>query len=129
MDQNKSDFPKTIDEYIAQCNPEVQEILRDIRSVIREAAPEAKEKISYGMPAFAWHGILVYFAAFKNHIGFFPTADGVEAFRQELTPYKTSKGTIQFPMKNPIPYELIKRIVRYRVAENAEHAKIKEKNA
>jgi uncharacterized protein YdhG (YjbR/CyaY superfamily) len=100
---------------------EIHKILNNIRKTIRAAAPEAEEKISYQMPAFAQHGILVYFAAFQDHIGFFPTAEGVAAFRDELNDYKISKGTIQFPLNKAIPYDLITRIVRHRVQENKRH--------
>ena len=110
--------PNSIEEYIQQFCPEVREKLIKIRKVIKEAAPEAEEKISYQMPAFAQQGILVYFAAFKNHIGFYPTASGVEAFQEELSRYKGGKGSVQFPLDQPIPYELISRIVKYKVAEN-----------
>lgn len=106
------------DEYILQCPREVQGILNDLRKVIKDAAPDANEKISYQMPTLELHGILVHFAAFKNHISFFPTPSGVEAFKDELSEYKTSKGTIQFPLDKPLPYDLISRIVRYRVDEN-----------
>lgn len=119
--ENKADF-KTIDEYISRFSPEVSNILEQLRQVIKEAAPEAKEKISYQMPAFALHGNLVYFAAFKNHIGFYPTASGVEAFKNELSKYEFSKGTIRFPIDKPIPYELIRRIVEFRVSENINKA-------
>ncbi len=126
MEGNKIAYT-TIDEYILQFSPEVQEILKTIREVIKEAAPDAEEKISYQMPAFAFHGILVYFAAFKNHIGFYPTGSGISAFKQELSGFKGGKGTIQFPLGKPIPYELISRIVKFRVAENVKKAEIKAK--
>jgi uncharacterized protein YdhG (YjbR/CyaY superfamily) len=108
----------TIDEYIATFPPNIQTILQQIRAAVHKAAPEAEETISYQMPAFKQNGILVYFAAFKNHIGFFPTAQGVEAFKDKLAAYKTSKGTIQFPLDQPLPLELIEAIVRYRVKTN-----------
>ncbi len=110
--------PNTIDEYIQQFSSEIQEILITIREVIREAAPEAKEKISYQMPAFELNGILVYFAAQKKHIGFYPTASGIEAFKEKLSEYKGAKGSVQFPYNKPIPYDLIRSIVKYRVEEN-----------
>lgn len=116
MDENKSTY-KTIDEYIMQFQPEIQEILITMRKVIKEAAPDAVELISYQMPAFKQHGNLVYFAAFKNHIGFYPTASGISAFKQEFSGYKSSKGAVQFPVDKPIPYELISRVVQFRVAE------------
>ncbi len=107
-----------IDEYIQQFSSEIQEILITIREVIKEAAPEAKEKISYQMPAFELNGILVYFAAQKKHIGFYPTASGIEAFKEKLSEYKGAKGSVQFPYNKPIPYDLIRSIVKYRVEEN-----------
>ncbi|WP_066307091.1 iron chaperone [Bacillus sp. FJAT-29814] len=121
--------PHLIDEYILEYPKEVQEILKTIRRVIKEAAPNAVEKISYQMPTFVLNGNLVHFAAFKNHIGFYPTPSGINAFKQELTGYKTSKGAIQFPLEKPIPYELISQIVKFRVAENIRKAeeKIKKK--
>lgn len=117
----------TIDEYISQFSPEIQEKLNNLRRVIKEAAPKAEEKISYSMPAFTLNGNLVYFAAFKKHIGFFPTPSGVEAFSDRLSDYKTSKGTIQFPLNKPIPYELVSEIVKYRVAQNLAEAESKKK--
>ncbi|MFL0267446.1 iron chaperone [Candidatus Clostridium radicumherbarum] len=109
---------KTIDEYILQFPPEIQEILNNIRKVIKEAAPNAEEVISYQMPAFKLQGILVYFAAFKKHIGFYPTSSGVAAFKDELSKYKGGKGSVQFPLDKSIPYELISKIVKFRVKEN-----------
>jgi uncharacterized protein YdhG (YjbR/CyaY superfamily) len=109
---------QTIDEYIASFPKDVQVILQQIRSAIKEAAPEAEETISYKMPAFKQNGILVWFAAFKNHIGFFPKVSAIEAFKTELSGYELSKGTIRFPLDQPIPYDLVKRIVKYRVKEN-----------
>ncbi|MCM1565528.1 MAG: hypothetical protein FNP40_06660 [Dehalobacter sp. 4CP] len=110
---------ESVDGYILQFPDEIQEILRAIRNVIREAAPDAVEKISYQMPTFVLNGNLVHFAAFKNHIGFYPTPSGIEAFKQELAGYKGAKGSVQFPLNKPIPYALISKIVKYRVAENA----------
>jgi uncharacterized protein YdhG (YjbR/CyaY superfamily) len=112
----------SIDEYIAACPEDVQAILQELRATIRAAAPDAEERISYQMPAFALNGILVYFAAFKNHIGFYPTSSGIEAFRQELSVYEGSKGAVRFPIGEPLPKDLISRIVRYRVAENLKSA-------
>lgn len=119
--------PNNIDEYIANFPPEVRQILINLRNVVKEAAPNSTEKISYQMPAFELQGNLVYFAAFKNHIGFYPTPSGITAFEQELSDYKKSKGAVQFPIKKPIPYELIKSIVEFRVNENISKAKIKSK--
>jgi len=120
-------IPATIDEYISRYPPEIREKLEALRKVIRGSAPDAKEKISYRMPAFDQGGILVYFAAFKDHIGFFPTASGVEAFKGELSEYKTSKGTIQFPLDKPMPFDLVRRIVKFRVSENLKKDKGKKK--
>ncbi len=110
--------PKGIDQYIQNQPPEVQPLLQQLRQTIRHAAPEAQEVISYKMPAFKQGSILVYFAAFKNHIGFFPTASGIEAFKDKLAEYKTSKGTLQFPLDQPLPLDLVRDIVLYRVKEN-----------
>jgi uncharacterized protein YdhG (YjbR/CyaY superfamily) len=116
---------KTIDEYIATFPKEVQDVLEKIRSAIRESAPEAEEAISYGIPAFRLNGSRdsVYFAGWKNHIGFYPTPSGIEAFKKELAPFKQEKGSVQFPLDKPIPYDLVKKIVRYRVTENLEKGK------
>lgn len=125
--QPKSEPPRTMDEYIAEHPGDVREKLERIREAIRKAAPGAEETISYRMPAFRLHGVLVYFAAFKKHIGFFPTASGVEEFKSELSAYDTSKGTIRFPLDQPIPYKLIGEIVAFRVQENLEKAKAGKK--
>jgi len=114
---------KNIDEYIAGFPEDIQAILQSLRRVIHEAAPEAEETISYSLPAFKQDGILVYFTAFKDHIGFFPTSSGVSAFSKELSPYDTSKGTIRFPLDEPIPVNLIKKIVKFRVRENRDKQK------
>lgn len=115
---------KTVDEYIASFPKEVQDILEKIRSTIRESAPKAEEAISYGIPAFSLNGKgLVYFGAWKNHIGFYPTPSGIEAFKKELAPFKLEKGSVQFPLNKPIPYDLVKKIVRYRVTEILEEGK------
>ncbi|TGL97447.1 DUF1801 domain-containing protein [Leptospira barantonii] len=119
MENKKLSFTN-IDEYI-RCFPEdIQTILEELRSAIQKAAPKAIEKISYQMPAFALGGNLVYFAAYKNHIGFYPTSSGIRAFLPELTSYKTSKGAIQFPIEEPLPLKLIAKIVKFRVKENTE---------
>lgn len=129
MEANKRTF-KSIDEYILQFSPEVREILNKLRKVIKEAAPEAEERISYQMPCFVLHGNLVYFAAFKKHIGFYPTPSGIEAFKDQLTVYKSAKGSVQFPLEKPLPYELITQIVKFRVTENMKKAqgKLKKQN-
>jgi len=108
----------SIEEYISTFPKDVQCKLEEIRQTIKEAAPNAKEAISYQMPAFKLNGNLVWFAAFKDHIGFYPTASGIEAFREKLSAYKTSKGTVKFPLNEPLPIDLIKEIVRFRVKEN-----------
>ncbi len=125
--RDKQTEAKNIDEYIADFPAEVQQKLQEIRATIREAAPEATETISYMMPAFLFNGPLVYFAAFKTHYGFFPTSSGVEAFKEELSEFELSKGTIRFPMSKPIPHDLIRRIVEFRVKENLEKAEAKKK--
>ena len=117
--------PETIDEYILQYPPDIQEILSKLRQVIKQAAPEATEKMSWQMPTFALHGNLVHFAVHKKHIGFYPAPSAIEAFKQELAEYKSAKGSVQFPLNKPMPYELISRIVNFRVAENSENAKAK----
>jgi len=109
---------ETIDEYIAQSRPELQAILRKLRKTIAAAAPGASEKIAYQMPTFFLHGNLVHFAAFRHHIGFYPAPSGVTSFESELTPYKRAKGSIQFPLDRGIPYDLVRRIVEFRVGEN-----------
>lgn len=112
---------KTIDEYIAQFPPEVQQKLQEMRAVIKEAAPEATEAIAYQMPTFKLDGKnLVHFAAFKGHIGFFPTPSGIEAFGKELEPFRTGKGTIRFGLQEPIPFDLVKKVVLARVKESKE---------
>jgi len=108
----------TIDEYIALFPAQVQARLNELRAVIKAAAPEASEKISYAMPTFFLKGNLVHFGAHANHIGFYPTPSGMEQFQQELSVYKTAKGSAQFPMDQPLPLELVTRIVKFRVAEN-----------
>ncbi len=108
----------TIDEYIARQPADVQPILQEIRAVIRQAAPEATEKISYQMPTFYLNGNLVHFAAYQHHIGFYPTPSGTEQFEQELSGYKRAKGSVQFPLDRPMPYDLIRRMVEFRAAEN-----------
>ena len=119
--------PKDITEYIS-CGPvEVQSTLEQLRETIRKAAPDAVEKISYGMPAFFLNGSLVYFAVCKNHIGFYPTPSGIIAFRKELLQYKTSKGAVQFPINKPLPFKLIFDIVRFRVQENKSKVETKKR--
>ncbi len=110
---------KTVEEYIATFPLETQDILHQIRKTIRLAAPDSKETISYGMPAYKLQGKpLVFFAAYKKHIGFYATPTGHEAFAKELSVYKQGKGSVQFPLDKPMPLDLIKRITEFRVAEN-----------
>ncbi|RDW18060.1 hypothetical protein CWR48_10680 [Oceanobacillus arenosus] len=118
---------QTTDEYIHQFPLEVQEKLHTLRKIIKEAAPDAQEKISYQMPTFAWNGNLIHFAAYKHHIGLYPGASGVAAFQKELKGYKTSKGAVQIPIEEPLPTELIRKIVKYKVDENAKKAEAKRK--
>ena len=125
MEKQKAGFT-SIDEYIAAFPVDVQERLRQMRAVIREAAPEAKEKISYQMPTFFLHGNLVHFAAFKNHIGFYPAPRGIEAFKDELAAYEGAKGSVQFPLDQPLPLDLVRRIVQFRVADQLQNAKAKK---
>ena len=119
--------PKNIDEYIATFPEDVQVMLAELRATIQATAPAAEEKISYQMPTFALNGNLVHFAAFKNHIGLYPAPTGMEAFQEELSVYKTGKGSVQFPIDQPLPLDLIRKIVQYRVAENVQRAAAKSK--
>ena len=122
-----SKSPTSIDEYISDFPQEIQSLLNQVRSTIKQAAPDAEESIGYGMPAYKTHGKpLVYFAAFKNHIGFYATPTGHAEFAAELSKYKQGKGSVQFPINQPIPLELITQIVEFRVIENQEKAKIKK---
>jgi uncharacterized protein YdhG (YjbR/CyaY superfamily) len=122
MESNKA---KTIDAYIANCPKEVQKKLKDLRTTIKAAAPNATEKISYQMPTFYLEGNLVHFAALKNHIGFYPTPSGVQAFIKETSKYASTKGAIQFPLEEPLPLKLVSKIVKFRVAENLKRAATK----
>jgi len=114
----KSKTPANIDEYIAQFPLEIQGKLQKVRAAIRSVAPNATEAISYQMPTFKLNGNLVHFAAFKNHIGFFPASSGVRAFERDLTDYVHATGSIQFPLNKPIPFALIKKITKFRIQEN-----------
>ena len=118
-------LPLNIDEYIAGFSPAVQAILQNIRTTIREAAPDAEERISYQMPTFYLKGNLVHFAAFQKHIGFYPIPTGIKKFEKELSVYHMGKGSVQFPLDKPISYELISRIVKFRVKENLAKGKSK----
>ncbi len=118
--------PNNINEYIANFPIATQSILEQIHLTIKKAAPDAEEKISYGMPTFYLKGNLVHFAAYKNHIGFYPAPSGLKAFQKEITRYKNSKGAVQFPIDKPMPLGLIAKIVKYRVKENLAKAKTKK---
>jgi uncharacterized protein YdhG (YjbR/CyaY superfamily) len=119
--------PQNIDEYIASFPDDVGKILEKIRMTIRKAAPAAEEKISYQMPTFALQGNLVHFAAFKNHVGFYPTPTGIQKFERELSAYERAKGSVRFPLDEPMPFGLIGRIVKFRVQENLSRAASKAK--
>ena len=119
--------PATIDDYIAQFPPEIQALLQEMRAVIHAAAPDAVEAISYQMPTFKLYGNLVHFAAFKKHIGFYPTPSGITEFAKELSAYQSAKGSVQFPLDKPLPFDLVSRIVKFRVQENLARAAAKAK--
>lgn len=123
----KATQAKNIDDYIAGFPNEVQGMLEKLRMTIRKAAPEAEETINYGIPTFTLKGNLVHFAAFKNHIGFYPAPSGIEAFKKELSVYEGAKGSVQFPIEKSLPLSLVSKIVRFRVKENLEKAKLKQK--
>jgi uncharacterized protein YdhG (YjbR/CyaY superfamily) len=122
----KSAVAKTVDEYIAVFEPAIKERLEQLRQTIKKAAPAAEETISYMMPAYKLHGMLVYFAGYKNHIGFYATHTGHAAFKKELSAYKEGKGSVQFPHDKPLPLSLVDRIVKFRVKQNMEKAKVKK---
>jgi uncharacterized protein YdhG (YjbR/CyaY superfamily) len=120
--------PVSTDAYIASFPKETQQLLNQVRTAIKEAAPKAEELISYSMPAYKLNGRpLVYFAGYEHHIGFYPTPAAIESFRKELSAYKSAKGSVQFPLDKPMPVTLIKKMVKYKVAENLEKAKAKKK--
>lgn len=116
-----------IDEYISTFPEDVQEVLQEMRKTIQEAAPEAEETINYQIPTFKLHGNLVHFAGYKKHIGFYPTPSGVEQFKDELSAYESAKGSVKFPLDQPIPYDLIREITVFRVQENLKKAAAKGK--
>lgn len=126
MDKTKSTF-QSIDEYIKIFPKEVQSILQELRKVIQEEAPEASEKISYQIPTFYLNGNLVHFAAYKNHIGFYPGASGIAKFKKEIDKYKNAKGSVQFPIDQPLPFDLVRKIVKFRVGEYKEKVPKKTK--
>lgn len=117
---------KNVDDYIKLFPKEVHPALKKMRSIIQSVVPKAEEIISYNMPAYKQHSVLVYFAAYKNHIGLYPTSSGVRVFANYLKAYKTSKGAIQFPIDKPLPVLLIKKIVKFRMLEDKERAEAKE---
>ena len=117
MEKNRK-RPASIDDYISSFPVHIQKKLEEIRSIIRDQAPDAVEKISYQMPTFYLHGNLVHFAAYEKHIGFYPAPSGIDAFRSELSKYKYARGSVQFPIDEPIPVELVKKIVKFRAEEN-----------
>ncbi len=124
-----SQQPQTIDEYIDAFPPDVGKIPQKMRQTIRKAAPQAEEKISYQMPALVLHGNLVFFAAYKSHIGFYPTPSGIEQFKTEIAQYTWAKGSVQFPLDKPMPYALVTKITKFRVKENLERAQARAKRS
>ncbi len=125
---NRTEIAKSIDEYISALPENIQPILEKLRQTIRKAAPNAEETISYAIPTFTLKGNLVHFAAFKNHIGFYPAPSAIEIFRKELLAYEGAKGSIKFPIDQPLPWSLITKMVKLRVKENLEKAKTKKNN-
>jgi uncharacterized protein YdhG (YjbR/CyaY superfamily) len=123
----RSNQAKNIDEYIASFPKDTQKMLEEMRTAINKAAPNAEETIKYAIPTFTFHGNLVHFAAYKNHIGFYPAPSAIEAFEKELSTYEGAKGSVQFSLDAPLPIALIKRIVKFRVLENSEKMKAKAK--
>jgi uncharacterized protein YdhG (YjbR/CyaY superfamily) len=119
---------KNVDEYVRSFPAEVRPILEKVRQTIKAAAPKASEVISYQIPAYQLNGMLVYFGAWKNHIGFYPTGRGIEAFKKELSVYEGAKGTVKFPLDRPVPFGLISKIVKYRVKENEKKLTLKKNN-
>ncbi len=124
---SSNDIPKDVNSYIAAFPASVQKLLKQLRQLIKATAPEAEELISYRMPAYKYHGVLVYFAGYKNHIGFYPGSSGIEGFQNKLKGYTISKGTIQLPLDQPIPVELLQEIIRFRIKENETKAAAKKK--
>ena len=124
---NQKSTNKEVDKYIARFPKDVQSILEKIRKTIRKSAPKAEETINYGIPTFTLEGNLAHFAGFKSHIGFYPAPSGIEKFKKELSTNEGAKGSVQFPLDQPIPYELIGKIVKFRVKENLERAEAKRK--
>lgn len=127
MMKNNTPTPNEIDLYIANFPAKIQTLLEEMRTTIHKAAPEATEAFSYQMPTFKLNGNLVHFAAFKKHIGFYPVPSGLEAFKEELSAYKGGKGSVQFPLDQPLPLALVTKIVKFRVAENLAKTTAKKK--
>lgn len=125
--KTKRDIAIDVDAYIAGFPKETQTLLEQLRATIMKAAPDAEEVISYQMPAYRYNGMLVYFAGYKNHVGFYPGAAGIEAFKKELSVFKGAKGSVQFPLDKPLPIQLVARIVAFRVKENLKRAGTKIK--
>jgi len=119
--------PGNIDEYIADFPPDVQKLLQKMRMTIRKAAPQAEEAIKYGIPTFTLNGNLVHFGGYKSHIGFYPAPRGIEKFKKELSRYEGGKGTVQFPFDEPLPIDLITKIVKFRVSQNLEYTRARKK--
>jgi uncharacterized protein YdhG (YjbR/CyaY superfamily) len=119
---------KNVDEYVATFPEGTQILLEQLREIVLTTAPDVEERISYGMPSYKWHGVLVYFGAYAKHIGFYPTGSGIAAFQAELATYKCSKGTIQLPLNQALPLDLLTRIVQFRIKENEEKMKEKSKS-
>jgi len=118
---------KTVDEYFSHQTAQAQKMMSQLRNTIKKAAPDAEEVISYNIPAYRLQGMLVFFAAYKNHIGFYPTSSGIVNFKKELSKYKTSRGTVQFPVDGPMPLSLVTKIVKFRVKENMDRVAMKTK--
>ncbi|MBU1010699.1 MAG: DUF1801 domain-containing protein [Bacteroidetes bacterium] len=127
--ETKAEKLSTVDQYIAGFSEEIRRLIQQMRSTVRQAAPEAEEVLSYQMPAYKYHGIVVYFAAHKHHIGFYPLTSAMNAFSMELSAYVTSKGTVQFPYDKPLPLDLIARMVAFRMIENRDKAALKKKKS
>jgi uncharacterized protein YdhG (YjbR/CyaY superfamily) len=125
----KKNIATDVDSYIAAYPTKVQKMLKQIRATIKKTAPDAEESISYMMPAYKLHGPLVYFGGYEKHIGFYPTGSGIAPFQKEIAAYKSSKGAVQFPLDQPLPLDLIEKMVKYRVKENLTKADVKMKNA
>jgi uncharacterized protein YdhG (YjbR/CyaY superfamily) len=126
--QTKTVKLNDIDQYIAAFPKDTQILLEQLRAIIKKTVPDAEEVISYHMPAYKYHGMLVYFAAYKYHIGFYPMASGIETFRKEISGFKNAKGSVQFPLDKPLPLQLITKMITFRAKENVQKAAIKAKN-